>query len=108
MIIRPYGWEIGYYHVRHPKQLVRLFGVLKLGLQNGCDKTRIFMMSGNEIIMTTLSEMNNPINVSQNTSKTIPKIGRTIDFTIKKNNISKPVLGKNYATAMRLQKELFT
>jgi hypothetical protein len=72
-IFRPYG--------HHQKQLVRLFGDLKLGLQNVCDKTRKFMMFGNEIIMKTLFGLKNHIIQFLNTLKIILLNGIMIDFS---------------------------
>ena len=95
MIIRPYG-----HHGHHQKPSVQLFVVLKLALQNGCVKIRTFTMFGNEIISTTSSATNNPINVFHNTFKTIRKIGKRIDFT-NYNRFSTTRLGNYLKTNLK-------
>ncbi len=52
----------------HRKRLVRWFGVLKLGLPNGCVKTPMSSMFGNAIITNTLFAIKNRIPTFRNIS----------------------------------------
>ena len=66
---------VGMYPDHHPKQLVQLFGVLKLGSPNGCVKIPMYTMFGKGIIMMILFGIPKNIIVFQNTLLTILQNG---------------------------------